>query len=78
MSRVVAIYYLGDQPVAAFAGPSEIFEANKEPESLPYRLMNGTPWGEIEGYRAAPTLAEFDAWRAANPEAEPADGEPQE
>jgi hypothetical protein len=78
MSRVNAVFYLGNQPVASFSGPAVDFEANREVESLPFRLMGGTPWEKVSGYSAAPTLAEFDAWRAANPDAEPADGEPQE
>ncbi|MET3665895.1 hypothetical protein [Caulobacter sp. 1776] len=79
MGRVNAVYYLGDQPVAAFSGPAEDFEANREPETLPFRLMNGTPWEKVEGYRAAPSLAEFDAWRDANPlpEEPEAPGEPE-
>jgi hypothetical protein len=82
MSRVNAIFYLGDQPVAAFSGPEADFAANQEVESLPWRNMMKTPWERLEGYRGAPTLAEFDAWREANPLPDEPEGagvaEPQE
>jgi len=67
MRRVIAVYYLGDQPVASFVGDGETFERNREAESLPWRLMNDTRWGAIENYRAAPRLSEFDAWLEENP-----------
>lgn len=76
MARVVAIFYQGDAPVGHFLGVWDQFIRNRDAEGLPWRVMNGTPWASIETYRAAPTLAEFDAWDAAHPAAGPP--EPQE
>jgi hypothetical protein len=71
MASVRAVFYDGDQPVAFFLGAWEQFVDNRDGEGLPWRQMNGTPWEAIESYRAAPTLAEVDAWVAANPTAGP-------
>lgn len=71
MARVKAVFYQDDTPVAFFSGVWEQFVANRDAEGLPWRSIHGTPWASIEHYRAAPTLAEFDAWDAAHPAAGP-------
>lgn len=73
MNRVKAVFYDGDTPIAFFSGVWEQFVANRDAEGLPWRSMYGTPWDSIESYRAAPTLAEFDAWDAAHPAAGPSE-----
>lgn len=78
MARVFAVFYRDALPFSVFEGDEEQFELNKDAPDMPWRVMTGTPWGHITRARYAPTLAEFDAWRAANPADEPGDGEPQE
>jgi hypothetical protein len=65
MARVLAVFYDGDVAVSAFKGSQAHFEANRDNENLPWRVLTGTPWGDLPNYRGAPTLTEFDAWVAA-------------
>lgn len=68
MARVFAVFYRDGLPFAAFEGDEEQFELNKDAPAMPWRIMTGTKWGYITRARYAPTLEEFDAWRAENPD----------
>lgn len=67
MARILAVFYDGETPVATFEGSQANFDANRDAEGLPWRVLTGTPWGDKPNYRDAPGLAEFDAWAAAQP-----------
>jgi hypothetical protein len=72
MARVFAVFYRDGLPFSAFEGDEEQFELNKDAPAMPWRIMTGTQWGAITKARYAPSLEEFDAWRAANPPPEDA------
>ncbi len=72
-NRVFVVFYREGIPFSAFEGDTEQFELNKDASGDPWRNMTGTPWGHITRARYAPTLEEFDAWRAANPDPDAGD-----